>query len=198
MWYVEHSPSEPAGGALAPRTTSSALAESPGVLTGGAGLYDHQAADPISTNAGMWAGMAVILVTVLLGGWLVVRNPAFSSGRAGGTPDQLGQPAQAAAGPEIAPGSPAFEGRQLIATKPCGGCHVIPGVPGASGAVGPNLAGVAGRTKIAGGAVNNSGPEDLKTWILNPPGKKPGTLMPNVGLTDDEATKIVEFLETLK
>jgi len=33
---------------------------------------------------------------------------------------------------------------------------------------------------------------------LNPPGKKPGTLMPNVGLSDDEATKIAAYLETLK
>jgi cytochrome c1 len=78
------------------------------------------------------------------------------------------------------------------------GCHTIPGIPGATGTVGPNLGGVASRTKIAGGAVNNSGPEDLKRWILNPPGVKPGTLMPNVGLTDEEATNIVAYLETLK
>jgi cytochrome c1 len=64
--------------------------------------------------------------------------------------------------------------------------------------VGPSLAGVASRPKIAGGAVPNSGPDDLKKWILNPPALKPGTAMPNVGLTDDEATKIVAYLETLK
>jgi cytochrome c1 len=33
---------------------------------------------------------------------------------------------------------------------------------------------------------------------VNPPAKKPGTLMPNVGLTDDEATAIVAYLELLK
>ncbi len=33
---------------------------------------------------------------------------------------------------------------------------------------------------------------------MNPPGVKPGTAMPNLGLTDDDATKIVAFLETLK
>ena len=49
-----------------------------------------------------------------------------------------------------------------------------------------------------GGAVNNTGPADLEKWILNPPAVKPGTAMPNVGLTEDEAAKIVAYLETLK
>ena len=102
------------------------------------------------------------------------------------------------AGGGLEPGTPAAEGAQIIASKPCVGCHTIPGIPGATGQVGPNLAGVASRTKIAGGAVNNTGPDDLKKWILNPAALKPGTLMPNVGLTDDEATKIVAYLETLK
>jgi cytochrome c1 len=75
---------------------------------------------------------------------------------------------------------------------------VVPGVAGANGAVGPNLAGVAGRKTIAGGAVPNTGPDDLKKWILDPPAVKPGTIMPKLGLTDDEATRIVAFLETLK
>lgn len=82
--------------------------------------------------------------------------------------------------------------------KGCGGCHTIPGVPGANASVGPNLAGVASRKTIAGAAVPNNGPDDLKRWILNPPAVKPGTAMPNLGLTDDEATTIVAFLETLR
>ena len=65
-------------------------------------------------------------------------------------------------------------------------------------AIGPNLAGVASRNRIAGGAVPNNGPDDLKRWIMNPPALKPGTAMPNLGLTDDDATKIVAYLETLK
>ncbi|HEY0582382.1 MAG TPA: cytochrome c oxidase subunit II [Chloroflexota bacterium] len=89
-------------------------------------------------------------------------------------------------------------GRQLVAQKGCGGCHVIPGVQGAVGTVGPNLAGVASRNRIAGGVVPNNGPDDLKKWLINPPALKPGTQMPNLGLTDDDATKIAAFLETLK
>jgi len=135
------------------------------------------------------AGIAVLLVTM---------NPAFASGKAGGTPNQLGSVAAAGGAPVVEPGSPAAEGEVIIASEPCVGCHTIPGVAGATGTVGPNLSGVASRTKIAGGAVNNSSPDDLKKWILNPPALKPGTIMPNVGLTDEQATKIVAYLELLK
>ena len=191
---------ERSGGALAPRQAGADLAERTplGSTTGGAGLFDHTARDPFAPSAGRWAGVVGLLIVVGVTGWLVAANPSLSSGKAGGSANQLGQPAAAAAGPEVAPGSPAAEGLALIPTKPCGGCHTIPGVQGANGQVGPNLAGVASRPKIAGGAVTNSGPDDLKAWILNAPGVKPGTLMPNEGLTDDEATKIAAYLETLK
>ena len=143
----------------------------------------------------MWTGVIALILTVGVTVLFVSLNPAFVSGKAGGTPNQLGELAAAA---DLSPGSPAAEGARIIATKPCVGCHTIPGIPGATGLVGPNLAGVASRSKIAGGAVSNTGPDDLKKWILNPAALKPGTAMPNVGLTDDEATQIVAYLETLK
>jgi cytochrome c1 len=86
----------------------------------------------------------------------------------------------------------------VIQQKGCGGCHTIPGIPGANGTVGPNLAGVASRPTIAGGVVQNTGPDAIKRWILNPPAVKPGTIMPNLGLTDEQATNVVAYLETLK
>jgi cytochrome c oxidase subunit II len=89
-------------------------------------------------------------------------------------------------------------GAILIQQKGCGACHTIPGIPGANGTLGPNLAGVASRTTIAAGVVPNKGANDLKAWIMNPAALKPGTLMPNLGLTDQEATNIVAYLETLK
>ena len=181
-------------GALAPRPAG-ALAEAGVPLTGGAGLFDHSARDAFAPSTVRMAGVAALILTVAVAAWLVSANPAFESGKAGGTANQLGA---VAAGAVLEPGSPAAEGAQIIATKPCVGCHTIPGIPGANGQVGPNLAGVASRTKIAGGVVANNGPDDLKKWILNPPAVKPGTAMPNVGLTDDEATRIVAFLETLK
>jgi cytochrome c2 len=186
---------EPAPGALAPRTAVSSLAETNATLTGGAGLFDHSARDPFPRSVGLWTGIVGLTLTVAIAVLFVSLNPALQSGKAGGTPNQLAELAPAAV---LEPGSPAAEGAQIIATKPCVGCHTIPGIPGATGTVGPNLAGVASRPKIAGGAVPNTGPDDLKKWILNPPALKPGTAMPNVGLTDDEATKIVAYLETLK
>jgi cytochrome c len=105
----------------------------------------------------------------------------------------------AAASSAAVPSDPtAAAGQQLIQQKGCGACHNIPGVPGANGVIGPNLAGVASRPTVAGGAVPNNGPDDLKRWIIDPPAEKPGTSMPKLGFTDDEATKIVAYLETLK
>jgi cytochrome c oxidase subunit 2 len=109
---------------------------------------------------------------------------------------QSGAPAPGAAAP--AGGGDPKVGAQLIQQKGCPTCHTIPGIPGANGTIGPNEAGVASRKQIAGGAVPNNGPDDLKKWILDPPGLKPGTIMPKLGLTDEEATNIVAYLETLK
>jgi cytochrome c oxidase subunit II len=123
--------------------------------------------------------------------------PAASPG-ASPAPAAPAAPAPAPPAPALPGGASPDEGRALVAQKGCGACHMIPGIPGAVGTIGPNLAGVAGRNPIAGGAVPNTGPDDLKRWIMNPPALKPGTAMPNLQLTDDEATKIVAFLETLR
>jgi len=187
----EHSP-----GALAPRPPAELEPHRP--LTGGAGLFDHSTRDAVSPRGGAIAGILGILVTVGIAVVFVSMNPSFASGKAGGSANQLGAATSSGGAPVVEPGSPAAEGQMIIAGKPCVGCHTIPGIPGANGTVGPNLAGVASRNKIAGGAVDNNGPDDLKAWIMNPPAKKPGTLMPNLGLTDDEATKIVAYLELLK
>ena len=186
-----------AGGALVPPTSSSESLANP-FLTGGTGLHDHSDRDPFGRSAGLWAGVSGLVLALVLGVALVALNPAITNGKAGGTPNQLGQPAASAAGPAVEPGTPAFDGAQLIPTKQCPSCHTIPGIQGATGTVGPNLAGVASRSKIAGGAVDNKGPDDIKAWILDPPSKKPGTAMPKIGLSDDEATKIAAYLETLK
>jgi cytochrome c1 len=136
-----------------------------------------------------------------------VPKPAASPAGSPAVPSPAAQPsALPAASPSAAPpppppgpapASPA-EGAALIAQKGCPACHTIPGIPGANGTIGPNLAGVASRNPIAGGAVPNNGPDDLKRWIMNPQALKPGTAMPNLGLSDDDATKIVAYLETLK
>src|SRR6185295_813265 len=88
-------------------------------------------------------------------------------------------------------------GVKAILQRGCGSCHTIQGIPGASGTIGPNLAGIGQKNPIAGGAVPNTGPADLQAWILDPPSLKPGTAMPKLGLAPDEAAAIVSYLETL-
>ena len=48
-----------------------------------------------------------------------------------------------------------------------------------------------------GGTLPNT-PENLRAWLIDPHAFKPGTMMPNLGLTEAEATDLVAFLETLK
>jgi cytochrome c2 len=90
-------------------------------------------------------------------------------------------------------GDPAV-GRQLILEKGCGGCHTLSGVPGATGVTGPNLTNIALRPTLAGESIPNS-PEMLQRWLLDPPALKPGTAMPNLGLSQQEAADLVAFLE---
>jgi cytochrome c2 len=87
-------------------------------------------------------------------------------------------------------------GRAAIGRVGCGGCHVIPGVAGANGRVGPPLGGVATRAEIAGILAND--PEHLRRWIARPQAVLPGNAMPDQPVSDLEARDIVAYLYTLK
>mgnify|MGYP001296455702 CR=1 FL=1 len=84
----------------------------------------------------------------------------------------------------------------LFIEKGCGGCHVVSGVAGAVGETGPNLTGLGGRSQIADSLEMNG--DNLREWLLDPPSVKPGTLMPNLGLSEDEVTVLSNWLLTLK
>jgi cytochrome c1 len=88
-------------------------------------------------------------------------------------------------------------GVKVIVQRACTGCHTIPNIPGA-GTSAPDLSGIASRTQIAGGVVPNNSVEDLAKWIQNPPALKPGTAMPNFGLSEADARAAAEYLYTLK
>jgi len=87
-------------------------------------------------------------------------------------------------------------GKRAIGRFGCGGCHVIPGVDGADGRVGPSLDGVALRAQIAG-RTNNS-PDGLIRWIQHPQAMDPGNAMPELGVSDTEARDIATYLYTLR
>ncbi|MDB5720108.1 MAG: cytochrome c class [Alphaproteobacteria bacterium] len=86
------------------------------------------------------------------------------------------------------------EARALIAER-CAACHVVPGVAGANGRVGPSLAGIAGQQIIAGHFVNNR--INLARWVAHPQKSLPGNAMPDTGLTDRQALAIADYLATL-
>jgi cytochrome c len=83
-------------------------------------------------------------------------------------------------------------GAEAIRRFGCGTCHVIPGIEGASGQVGPPLAGIGGRAYIAGVLVNT--PDDMVRWIVNPPAVDSLTAMPALGVTPREARDIAAYL----
>ncbi|HEX6432700.1 MAG TPA: c-type cytochrome [Gemmatimonadales bacterium] len=92
------------------------------------------------------------------------------------------------------PGDPA-RGKELLRTFGCRSCHLIPGVPGPGGNVGPPLTRWAERQFISGRLVNM--PDALRTWILNPPAIDPHTAMPALGATVAQADDMVAYLYTL-
>ena len=94
------------------------------------------------------------------------------------------------------PGGDPERGRQQIAAFGCGSCHSIPGVSGAKGLVGPPLDHFAYRAYIAGEVPNN--PDFLVRWIAVPQAIEPGTVMPNLGVSEGKARDIAAYLYTLK
>ena len=138
----------------------------------------------------MWLGLAVSIL--MLAALAACAPPAPPSA-----------PAAKEAQPAASGGAPvtgdAAAGRDLFLRKGCIACHVAQGVQGATGTIGPNLNGIgdpAKRPKLADGAANT--PEHIREWIKDPQALKPGTMMPNLQLTDKEADDLTALLVTLK
>jgi cytochrome c1 len=100
------------------------------------------------------------------------------------------------AAPRIVRGASPDLGKELIVKYGCGSCHEIPGVKGASGLVGPPLTHFGRRGTIAGELANT--PDNLTSWIHDPHAVEPGTDMPNLGVTTQEARNIAAYLESLQ
>lgn len=89
------------------------------------------------------------------------------------------------------------EGERLFLAKGCVACHALNAYDAPKGMVGPNLANVGARSYIAAGTLKNTD-ENLAHWIRDPQGIKKGVLMPNLGVTDQEASALVHFLRAHK
>ena len=89
----------------------------------------------------------------------------------------------------------AGRGRVTFLRVGCIGCHTIRGV--SAGVIGPDLTHVASRSTIAGAMYPNT-PEMLARWVEDPPARKPGTLMPKLGLQPGQIADLVVYLRSLR
>lgn len=95
---------------------------------------------------------------------------------------------------EVQGGDPE-RGHDLIVDYGCGTCHTIAGVDEANANVGPELTDFRRNRYIAGELPNT--PENAIRWIMDPRSVSPDTIMPDLGVSEDEARDIVAYLHGL-
>jgi cytochrome c oxidase subunit 2 len=89
----------------------------------------------------------------------------------------------------------AVKGKEIFSTSACVGCHTISGL--SAGVLGPNLTHFGSRTTLAAGILKAT-PENVAKWIEDPAHFKPGSLMPNLGLRDEQTRALAAYLLSLK
>ncbi len=85
---------------------------------------------------------------------------------------------------------------EKIATALCAACHTIRGTNAAS-VIGPDLTHVGSRNLIASGIIENTD-EAMTAFLADPPAVKPGSLMPDLNLRDDQIEQLVAYLKGLQ
>jgi cytochrome c2 len=81
---------------------------------------------------------------------------------------------------------------QIMRARGCVACHIIPGIPEAMSTLGPSLKGLSQRKRIVAGTLTNT-EVNLRKWLANPKRVKPDTMMPNLGLSQEEVDVLVEY-----
>jgi cytochrome c oxidase subunit 2 len=87
-------------------------------------------------------------------------------------------------------------GERFFFAQTCANCHAVAGTSAAATA-GPDLTHLAGRKQLAAGLLDNT-PANLARWLKDPQKIKPGCLMPNFSLSDDQVSQISAYLEGLR
>jgi cytochrome c oxidase subunit 2 len=99
--------------------------------------------------------------------------------------------------PATAPvGNLAEAGRRFFFAQTCANCHAIKGTSAVANAA-PDLTHLVSRSQLAAGIIPNT-PQDLARWLRNPQAIKPGCLMPNFTLSDEQLTQLVAYMEGLQ
>lgn len=86
-------------------------------------------------------------------------------------------------------------GERLVAAYGCTSCHAL-GKTAPLGQVGPPLDTMASRSYIAGRFANNE--IWMTQWLEHPQALKPGTAMPELGVSRRDALDIAAYLATMK
>lgn len=87
------------------------------------------------------------------------------------------------------------EGRALLWEYGCTSCHQVPGIEVPQGEVGPPLGTFAERRTVGGQLPHT--PENAVRWIVDPREVDPATIMPDLGVSEDEAEAILAYLYSL-
>jgi len=129
-----------------------------------------------------WALVLLLGVAVVLAAGFVIYNQVRTS-------MEQRQAAMAVIGgdPSRAPA--------ILGTYGCIGCHTIPGISGATGQVGPDLANIARRVYVAGVVTNT--PRNLIDFIIDPKSIDPKTAMPTTGISPREAADVAAYLYSI-
>ena len=98
--------------------------------------------------------------------------------------------------PAAAPSSDVAAGQKLFLEGACINCHAIEGTDAAAKTA-PDLTHFASRTTFAG-AMFDVNEENVADWLRDPPAMKPGSLMPDYGLSEEEITQLVAYLMSLE
>lgn len=87
-------------------------------------------------------------------------------------------------------------GLRALHQHACTACHQIPGTIGSQVHVGPPLEDMARRKLIAGTLANT--PQNMVRWLRETQQVKPGTAMPQLGVSEQAARDMAAYLATLK
>src|SRR5690349_19995857 len=194
---------EPAVGA--PPAPGAAAATPPATTSAGAAQAKHSA----TAAAQVPAPAAQAPAQVLQAGFIAFPREQIPDDAVPKTPYPAGLKFDESL---LSKGDPANGAKLAIGAGTCLGCHMINGVPGMIGVIGPNLTHIASRTTIAAGLYPNDA-QHLARWIKNAEAMKPGSIMPVLGageydprmkmmspmkLSDQQISDIVAYLQTLK
>lgn len=87
------------------------------------------------------------------------------------------------------------EAKKTFESLACVNCHAIRGTS-SIGKFGPDLTHLMTRQTIGAGVLDNN-QQNLRTWVNDPQGPKPGCFMPSFKLTNGELDQVVTYLQSL-